>query len=134
MVLNMKKEFDSWNTFKKDMDAKSSKMFCHPREIWWCSLGVNVGFEQNGTGDNFDRPVLVIKGFNEHVFLGVALTGRQKTGKWHFPLGTVDDRQASVVLSQVRIIDTKRLIKKVMTIDQKTFEDLKMALKRALFD
>jgi mRNA-degrading endonuclease toxin of MazEF toxin-antitoxin module len=134
MVLGMTKEFDSWNTFKKDMDTKSSKMFCHPREIWWCSLGVNVGFEQDGTGDNFDRPVLVIKGFNERMFFAVALTGRRRVGTWHFPLGIIDDREASVVLSQVRVIDTKRLIRKVMTIDQKMFEDLKVALKRALFD
>ena len=35
------------------------------REIWWVNLGVNVGFEQDGKGDNFERPILILKKFGE---------------------------------------------------------------------
>jgi hypothetical protein len=27
--------------------------------VYWCSFGENVGFEQNGSGDNFSRPILM---------------------------------------------------------------------------
>ncbi len=77
----MRKDFDKWNSKKKNIDVGRSAHFCHEREIWWCSLGVNVGYEQNGTGRNFDRPVLVVRGFNENVFLAVALTGKKKKGR-----------------------------------------------------
>jgi mRNA interferase MazF len=130
----MQKDFNGWNSEKQRIDKNKSDRFCHPREIWWCALGVNVGFEQDGTGKNFDRPVIIIKGFNENVFIGVALTGRRKQGKYYFPIGIVEGREASVILSQVRILDAKRLVRKMGTLDEAKFVQLKSALWRTLFE
>ena len=130
----MHKDFDEWNDKKKIIDGKDSPKFCHPREAWWCCLGVNVGFEQDGTGKNFDRPIVVIRGFNENIFLGVALTGRKKTGRYYFSLGEIEGREASAVLSQIRLIDSKRLVRKITMLDKKLFRELKHALKITLFD
>ena len=55
----MEKDFDGWNSNKKQIHDHSAAPFYHKREIWWCSLGINVGFEQDGTGANYDRPVLI---------------------------------------------------------------------------
>jgi mRNA interferase MazF len=130
----MEKDFDSWNQSKKKIHAEPALRFCHPREVWWCSLGVNVGFEQDGTGSNFDRPVVVMRGFNERIFLGVPLTGQEKTGKYYFPVGIVGNRYASAVLSQIRLIDAKRLVRKFAVLDEVVFKDLKNALVRTLFE
>lgn len=130
----MRKDFDKWNIKKKEIHSQKLAVFCHQREIWWCSLGTNIGFEQDGTGRNFDRPVLVIRGFNESIFFGAALTSNNRKGKFYFPIGKVEDREASVILSQVRLIDTKRLIKKAAIIDKDLFEKIKNALKKALFN
>lgn len=46
----MTKDFDKWNTVKKGVDRNGLPKLYHTREIWWCSLGVNIGFEQNGGG------------------------------------------------------------------------------------
>jgi hypothetical protein len=27
------------------------------KEIWWACLGANIGFEQNGKNENFERPI-----------------------------------------------------------------------------
>jgi mRNA interferase MazF len=130
----MEKDFEGWNLKKQALNVSGRNKFCHPREIWWCSLGVNIGFEQDGTGKNFDRPVIVVRKFNENVFWGAALIGRKKEGTFYFPIGMIADREASVVLSQIRIIDIGRLIRKIVTIDERTFGNLKSALRRALFD
>lgn len=129
----MFKDFDSWNVKKKKVHKNPSAPFYHEREVWWCSLGINVGSEQDGTGKNFDRPIVVVRGFNKNVFLGVSLTGKKKQGKFYFYLGEVEGREASVVLSQVRLIDTKRLVRKMLTLDEKTFLKLKDALQKVLF-
>ena len=107
----MEKDFEGWNARKK-LHKHAVGPFYHKREIWWCSLGVNVGFEQDGTGRNYDRPVVVVKGFNPHVVFGVALTGRKKQARYHVPVGKVEGKEASAILSQVRLIDTKRLVRK----------------------
>ena len=61
---------------------------------WWCAVGVNVGNELDGTGKEHDRPVLVIRPFNAETFFGVALIGHLRVGRYYFPLGKVDDREA----------------------------------------
>jgi len=111
----------------------SSAPFFHEREVWWCSLGVNVGSEQDGTGKNYDRPVVVIRGFNKDIFFGVALTGRKKQGKYYFYLGNIEGRDASAVLSQVRLIDARRLVRKSLTLNEDLFEKLKASLQQTLF-
>ena len=129
----MGKDFDKWNTNKKNIHSKDALYFYHEREIWWCSLGINVGFEQDGTGKNFDRPVIVIRGFNKNTFFGVGLTGKKKSGKYYFYLGKINEQNATAVLSQVRLFDTKRLVRKISTLDASKFEELKSALIKTLF-
>jgi hypothetical protein len=58
----MDKRFDDWNEYKKylDISEKESVQF-HEPEIWWCSIGINIGSEQNSGTDNFSRPVLIVR-------------------------------------------------------------------------
>ena len=70
----MKKDFDKWNIQKKAIHNSRKNKFYRNREVWWCDLGVNIGFEQDGTGDNNRRPILIIKGFSKEVCLIVPLT------------------------------------------------------------
>ncbi|MFA7252421.1 MAG: type II toxin-antitoxin system PemK/MazF family toxin [Candidatus Paceibacterota bacterium] len=130
----MEKDFDKWNDEKKLLHLSGDSPFYSKREIWWCALGVNIGFEQDGTGVNFDRPVLVIKGFNKNTFLGLALTGRKKAGEYYFYLGKVDNVDSTANLSQIKIIDTKRLIRKIETLDEMTFIRLQDSLKKVIFE
>jgi len=61
----MPKDFDCWNEIKKGIDGREKIIFCNKREIWWCSLGLNVGVEEDGKNQLFKRPVLVVKVFND---------------------------------------------------------------------
>jgi len=129
----MDKDFNGWNEKKKILHIRKNVPFYHEREIWWCSLGANIGSEQDGTGRNFDRPIVIVRGFNKNVFFAVALTGKRKTGKYYFFVGTVEGREASAVLSQVRLMDTKRLVRKIGVLDERVFDNLKIALSKTLF-
>lgn len=129
----MEKDFQRWHKKKKDTHEVGPRALYHEREIWWCALGVNIGSEQDGTGRNFDRPVVIIRGFNKEVFFAVALTGKKKDGKYYFYVGPVEDREASAILSQVRLLDTKRLVRKIGMLDEEIFNKLKEAIIKALF-
>jgi len=130
----MEKNFNEWNKKKQKLHQDELNPFYKEREVWWCSLGVNVGFEQDGTGENFDRPVVIVRGFNKNTFLAVALTGVKKKGKYYFYLGKIGGKDSTAILSQIRLIDTKRLIKKVETVNEEIFKNLKKALSAVIFE
>ncbi len=129
----MEKDFDGWNRNKKKIQKSPKAPFYHEREIWWCAVGVNVGNEIDGTGELHDRPVLVLRAFNAETFFGICLIGHPRTGKYYFPLGVVGDRDATANLSQIRLFDSKRLIRKIATLDEKIFQKLAKKLTVVLF-
>jgi mRNA interferase MazF len=55
----MKKDFKKWHDKKSRINKIEPRPFFHEREIWYCALGVNVGFEQDGSGQDFIRPVII---------------------------------------------------------------------------
>ncbi|MDP3764804.1 MAG: type II toxin-antitoxin system PemK/MazF family toxin [bacterium] len=93
---------------------------------------MNVGFEQDGTGEGFSRPVLILKGFSRQVCLVVPLTTSTKKNIYHVSAGVVDRLQAVAIISQVRLIDTKRLYKQIGTLDKEVFENIRKAVKDML--
>jgi hypothetical protein len=45
----MEKDFDSWNTKKKEIDSRQGEVpFFKEGEVWWVHFGLNIGFEMNG--------------------------------------------------------------------------------------
>ena len=76
------KNFDEWNETKKEVDSKNKIIGFNQFEIVFVKMGVNVGFEQDGKGKEFLRPVLVYKKFNNRVFLGIPLSSQKKSGKF----------------------------------------------------
>ena len=44
----MKKDFEKWHKKKTDIDNSSKRLFFHEREVWFCSIGMNIGYEQDG--------------------------------------------------------------------------------------
>lgn len=51
----MEKDFDQWNNQKKRIHTEGENKLYHQRQVWWCSLGMNVGFEQDGVGVEYQR-------------------------------------------------------------------------------
>ena len=123
---NFFKDFDKWNELKKKLHTseKTKDFYFREREIWWCSLGVNVGFEQDGKNDLFERPVLIIKTFNKEVLWMVPLTSKHKNNKYYYEFNYKGKPQTAI-LSQVRLISSKRLLRKIWTFPRKDFKKIK---------
>jgi hypothetical protein len=70
----MLKDFDTWNSRKKTIDLSAINPPYLERDIWWCSLGVNIGFEENGDNENSERPVIIFRGFSKELCWIIPLT------------------------------------------------------------
>ena len=120
----MQKDFDGWNERKKLIQQTECVGFVHEREIWWCSVGLNIGDEADGKNMNFERPVLVLKKFNRRIVLTVPLTTKIKNNPYYFPF--VHDRITfAVVISQLRLLSTNRFTRRIRKIDNTLFEEIK---------
>lgn len=111
-MANMMKNFDEWNRLKKVINDKEINNWFHEREIWWCSIGVNVGHEEDGKNQQFERPVLVFRKFNKEIFFGIPVSSKLKNNKFYFQY-ELHDKKASALLSQLRLFSGKRLIRKI---------------------
>jgi len=129
----MEKMFYDWNAKKKEIHLRADAPFYGARELWWCSLGVNVGFEQDGSGKKYDRPVLILRGFSKETCLVIPLTTSVQQHPLRPSIEIVEGKDAHALLSQMRIIDTKRLIrKKIGFLDKGMFETMRKAAKDLL--
>ena len=128
----MKKEFQKWHNLKDAIHETAPRRFYNEREVWWCSLGANVGFEQDGKGEDFARPILIIKGFSKEVFVCVPLTAQPKKGKFYHSVSLEDGKPRNAILSQIRLIDAKRLQEKMGMMSEAQFKDLKQTVIRLL--
>ncbi len=129
----MKKDFWKWHSKKTELNEAEGTALFHEREVWWCSLGANIGYEQDGSSELFTRPVVILSKFNLDACLIVPLTAKPKKGKYYFLVGDVSGRDAVAVLSQIRFVDRKRLALKIATMDQDTFDALTKAVVSACF-
>lgn len=128
----MQKDFDAWSGQKKSIDARTQHINYHEREAWWCWLGVNVGYEQDGTGTEYRRPVVILRGLSSKTCLVVPLTTSEREHKLRPSVGRVDGKEARALLSQIRVIDTRRLSQKIEYLPQEVFEDLKARVREMI--
>ena len=126
----MEKDFDHWNELKKEVNSGEVLPLYHAREIWWAHLGVNVGYEQDGTGASYQRPVLIIRGLSPYVCLVVPLTTSKKRDRFY--ITAVEGKRAAAIVSQIRLIDPRRLINKVGTLERALFDPIRKAARKLL--
>ena len=65
------KPFKQRNQLKEKLDNSPMEedFFVAKKEIWFAHLWINIGYEQNGNGEKFVRPVLVLKKLGRVVVL-----------------------------------------------------------------
>ena len=123
--------FDKWNELKKKIDKKEKILKFKERDIWFLHMGKNIGYEQNGKGEEFLRPVVVIKKFSNRYFLGIPLTSKEKKGNYFFNFYHKCKLQTAL-LNQVRTFDIKRAKYLKGFVGEDTFKKLIEAYKNLI--
>ena len=127
----MNKDFEQWNKRKRFLNSSDFSIYFYEREIWWCSIGTNIGFEQDGKGNEFARPVLVLKKYNKNVFIGIPLTTAKRNGKYYYSFPFLNNI-STAILSQIRLFDSKRLLRKMGRISKNDYVELRQQLRAIL--
>lgn len=126
------KDFDKWNEKKKETECSTKNILPKTREVWWLSIGLNVGVEEDGKNNNFERLVLVVKVFNRQCFLGIPITSADKSNKkYYFPI-IHNQKKFFLILSQIRLFSAKRLSRIIHKTGNQEFLKIKEELKRVI--
>ena len=122
------KLFDPWNKKKKTINQNNKSMGLKERDIVFVHMGVNVGYEQDGKGEEFLRPVVVLKVFNRNLFFGIPLTSKKRDGSFFVNVNFKHGEklhESTAIIVQAKTFDTKRARYKKGMIVKEDFEKLK---------
>ena len=120
----MEKDFDKWNMKKKKLDKNKRDLLFKEGEIWWCSFGVNIGEEVYGKGENFRRPVVILKKLSHNSCIVMPTSTKKREGSWYHYL-YVQDKDRFVLMHQIRFISGNRLYVRESTLSRDEFAALK---------
>lgn len=122
-------EVELWSEYQKYLQTRQRRFNFKEREVWWMSFGCNIGDEENGKGARFERPVLILKKFNQNLFWGIALTSRHKTGRFYLPVSSHTGWHSTLILSQLRLCDARRLQNKITSLPQDQFRRVRQHIR-----
>jgi mRNA interferase MazF len=117
------KPFGKWTELKRSLEELSVKHNFNEREIWWCSLGINIGYEQDGKHEMFERPVLILRKYSKDFLLIAPFTSAEKDGGYYFPV-TFCGKKSRLILSQQRAVSAKRLSRKMSIVGRLMFGNI----------
>ena len=78
------KDYRLWHKLKLFLNNRKIRAYFHESEVWFCHLGENIGYEQDGRGISFLRPIIILKKFNNQIFWAVPLTKTTKKNKYYY--------------------------------------------------
>jgi len=124
---NNQKEFGRWIQLKEILHFQlNNTPDVHERDLWWASVGENVGSEMNGKSEKFSRPVLIIKKLAVGFYLVAPSTSQEKDGSWYVEIQH-KGRPMYICLHQIRTIDCRRLWSRLGQISGPEFKRVKNA-------
>ncbi len=128
------KKFTTWIKLKVRLNMKEEDTLPTFREgeVWWASIGMNIGYEQYGKHANFERPILILRKFNKHMFLAIPMTSKDKDTPYHIKFDyrkyakerdsdgnlLYVEHRGIIVMSQLKNMSTKRLLRKVGVVNK----------------
>jgi mRNA interferase MazF len=90
------------------------------RDVWWASVGENVGSEMDGKSELFSRPVIIFRKLAHGFYFVIPTSTKAKEGSWYTPF-THNGKSVVACLHQARAIDYRRLSNKLGQIDTADF-------------
>ena len=124
-------KFDDWNTLKKELQEKQSRIRFKEAEIWWVSIGQNIKSESYGKGENYRRPILVLRKLSADTCICIPLSSQKKNWTW-FCEYRHQWEDATALLYQIKMIHKNRFQRKIWYMDDSDFQNIKKRLKELL--
>ncbi len=80
------KDFPAWMKLKEKLDGLTHRApLVSESDVWWASIGENVGSEIGGKNHQFSRPVIILKKLAHGFYFVIPTTTKVKTGTWYVP-------------------------------------------------
>ena len=121
------KNFDAWNTQKKIIHQRQPPPYIKDGDIWWCSIGLNVGHEEDGKNEWFERPVCLIRCFRGGLVWVVPFTSHPHSGPYVVRV-RFNQRDSWALITHVRLLSTRRLQRKVSHVSEETLVHIRTKL------
>ena len=124
------KRFVEWIGLKEKLHGKRhGAPHVSEGEIWWVSIGENVGSEINGKSKLFSRPAVILKKLSRGFYFVIPTTSLQKEGTWYVHFKQ-HGRDMAACLHQARAIDHRRLFSKLGRLDDTDFKKVKTGFRK----
>ncbi len=121
-------EFDNWNIVKKRTQITNNDVGFKERDIYWLRLGKNIGSEEYGKGNEYQRPVVIIKKLTSELFFGIPLSSVLKSGSYFYTFSYQDKkgkiRTNCAMILQLKAFDKKRLMGRIGMMQKKDFKNM----------
>jgi len=115
------KRFAEWIGLKERLHNQAHKPpLVSEGDIWWTSVGENIGSEINGKSALFSRPAIIFRKLTHSFYFVIPTTTQTKKGSW-FVAFRHGGRNMVACLHQARAIDYRRLSTKLGTIDDEDY-------------
>jgi len=129
----MKKDYKKWMPIKANINNSGERLIGYKeREIWICNIGENIGFEEDGKGNDYSRPVLILKVYNKQFCHIIPLSTTEKRDRFHYPFDGKTGKTSVAILSQSRAIDSIRLREKIGIMSEKDFSEVRKQISAIL--
>ena len=115
--------YDTWNIHKQNIEKIKKEILFEEKDIVFLRMGKNIGFEEDGKGNEFLRPVLIYKKFNNHQFVGLAMTSKKpndKNKRFYYQL----KEDSFIILSQIKTYSSKRIKYNTGKISKKQMKEI----------
>lgn len=109
-----------WVRLKIRLHQETGQVFFKEREVWWCSLGINIGDEEDGKNRLFERPVLIIKKISNRVLWIIPVGSMYREGEYYMQC-YFNRGFSTLFLSQMRAVGFQRLLRKIDIISEEEF-------------
>ena len=127
----MENKFEKWNNLKQEINSTDELEIPYFREwqVWFISMWINIWFEQDSKNNKFSRPVLILKKFNKDIFVWIpTTTKKEKIWKFYFNIWIVNEEENNIILSQIKLYSSKRLLSHIWWISQIMLKEIKQKI------
>ena len=119
--------FHEWGLLKQKLDTLPRNKLIREGVVWFCSVGKNIGHEEDGKNAFYERPVLIVRKFTADYFWDVPLMSTIRTGPYSLNIYFQEIIRCAL-LFRMRSYDTKRLQRQAGAVSQESLKNIRRAL------